>query len=160
MSSRSICPTAGDAEVVRNESPESSKKTVNSTYGMYVPYGGILTSLVESPDEVVLIAETSNRGAKDTFNPKPYGENLPDGFTIGWSNSNGTPDKSTTSVTRLAFPGSANGPTKIGRHGSFLQALTASGRLISLVPDDATFNTGGGINPHWKLPPGYRGPGG
>ncbi|RYG17531.1 hypothetical protein EON82_23750, partial [bacterium] len=83
-----VCPTAEDAEVVRNESPESTKKTVNSAYGMYIPYGGILTSLVESPDDVVLIAETSNRGAKDTFDPMPYRSSLPDGFTIGWSDSN------------------------------------------------------------------------
>jgi hypothetical protein len=155
-----VCPTADEAEVVRNESPESSKKTVNSTYGMYIPYGGILTSLVESPDEVVLVAETSNHGAKSTFNPTPFGGDVPDGFAIGWSNSNAAPDKSTTSVTRLAFPDSGKGPTKIGRHGAFMEALTASGKLISLVPTDATFNTGGGINPHWKLPPGYRGPGG
>jgi hypothetical protein len=155
-----VCPTADEAEVVRNESPESSKKTVNSTYGMYVPYGGNLTSLVESPDEVVLIAETSNRGANSTVDPTPYGPNLPDGFAIGWSNSNGIPDKATTSVTRLAFPDSAKGTTKIGRHGAFLEALTASGKLISLVPQDSTFNTGGGVNPHWNLPTGYRGPGG
>ena len=155
-----VCPTADETEVVHNESPESSKKTVNSTYGMYVPYGGILTSLVESPDDVVLIAETSNEGSKSTFNPTPYGANVPDGFAIGWSNSNAAPDKSTTSVTRLAFPDSAKGTTKIGRHGGFLEALTASGKLISLMPPDATFNTGGGVNPHWKLPPGYRGPGG
>lgn len=155
-----VCPTAKDAEVVRNESPESSKKTVNSAYGMYVPYGGLLSSLVESPDEVVLIAETSNGGAESTLDPVPYGSGLPDGFAIGWSSSNGLPATGTASVTRLAFPGSAKGATKVGRHGAFIQALTASGKLITLAPEDATYNTGGGVNPHWKVPPVYRGPGG
>jgi hypothetical protein len=155
-----VCPTAEDAETVHNESPESSKMTVDSTYGMYIPYGGMLTSLVESPDDIVLIAETSNRGAKETLDPTPYRGTLPDGFTIGWSNSNEKSNGGTTSVTRLAFPGSGKGSTKIGRHGSLIQALTASGNRILLVPEDATFRTGGGVNPHWKEPPGYRGPGG
>lgn len=150
------CPTSTETERVLNESGESSSQTIASSYGMYVPYGGVLTSLVESPDQVVLIAETSDRGSQATVDPIPFGKSTPDGFAIGWSNSNTDPGKKADMVTRLAFPDAAKGPTKKGRHGAYLQALSASGELIQLGPDEAAFRTGGGVNPHWRLPPGYR----
>ncbi len=162
MTSRAsfLCPTAEPGEVVHNESATKANATVPSAYGMYEAYGGVLTSLVESPDDVVLVSETSTNGAKSTLDSKPFGTNLPDGFAIGWSDSNSGPTKTTQSVTRLAFPGSSNGTTKEGRHGTFVQALTASGKLIKLAPDDTTFGgLGSSTNPHWKVPPGYRGPG-
>lgn len=155
-----LCPTAEESEMVLNESAESTTKTIPSAYGMYVPYGGGLTSLVESPDDVVLVAETSDRGARGTYDPKPFGEDRPDGFAIGWSSSNVDPGKTTTSVTRLAFPGAGKGKTELARHGGFLQALSASGKLLKLFPEDASFSSGVGVSPHWRLPPGYRPPGG
>lgn len=157
-----LCPTASPEENVLNESAAKANATVPSSYGMYTPYGSVLVSLIESPDAIVLVAETSNRGAKTTLDPTPYGEGLPDGFAIGWNNSNAEPDKKTDAVTRLAFPGSAKGTTLEGRHGNFIQALTASGELIKLSPEDAAYRFEGvsGAAPHWKLPPGYRGPGG
>jgi hypothetical protein len=155
-----LCPSAEGPEIVHNESADSAKKTVDSAYGIYAPYGGVLTSLVESPDEVILVAETSDNGSKSTFDPKPFGSGIPDGFSIGWSDSNFEPSKTTTSVTRLAFPGSATGTTKRARHGTFIQALSASGRLLQLTPPDAAYQSGGTVNSHWRLPPGYRGPGG
>ena len=154
-----LCPSATEAERVLNESPISATATIPSAYGMYVPYAGVLTSIVENPDEVVLIADTSNAGATETIDPLPYGKNLPDGFAIGWSNSNAMPDKATKSVTRLAFPHSEAGETKAGRHGKFIWAVSASGELLQLTPEDAAYNSGiGGVSPHWRLPPGYRGP--
>ena len=154
-----LCPSASEAERVQNESPVSATATIPSAYGMYVPYGGVLTSLVENPDEVILVADTCNGGSSQTRDPVPYGKGLPDGYAIGWSNSNTMPNKTTNSVTRLAFPGSASGTTDAGRHGKFIWAMTASGELRQLHPDDASYNLGiGGVNPHWKLPPGYRGP--
>lgn len=152
-----LCPSATEGEAVRTEGDVG--KTILSSYGMYAPYGGVLTSLVESPDQVVLIAETSDRGANATYDPKPLGEGLPDGYVIGWSNSNAIPDDATQSVTRLAFPGAAKGATKVGRHGAFMQGLSASGELVQIHPDDALFNAGGGVSSHWRLPPGYRAPG-
>lgn len=158
------CPTALDSEIVVNESPQSSKATIPSAYGMYQPYGGVLIATVESPDQVVLVAETSNGGGHDTADPLPLtgldGSKRPDGYVIGWSNSNVDIDKKTSFVTRLAFPGSGKGPTKEGRHGKFIQALSASGELLQLVPDDTQFHLAGAINPHWRIPPGYRGPSG
>ena len=151
-----LCPSADEQERVLNESPDSATATVPSAYGMYVPYGGVLTSIVESPDEVVLIADTSNGGARSTLDPLPFPGGLPDGYAIGWSNSNTMPDKGTTSVTRLAFPDSA----KEGRHGKFIWAVSASGELLQLMPEDAAYRSElGGVNGHWRLPPGYRGPG-
>lgn len=155
-----LCPSAEPAEIVHNESADSAKKTVDSAYGMYAPYGTVLTSLVESPDDVILVAETSSNGARSTLDPKPFGSGIPDGLAIGWSDSNFEPSKTTTSVTRLAFPGAATGTTKIARHGNFLQALSASGRLLQLKPPDAVYQSGGTVNSHWRLPPGYHGPGG
>ncbi len=155
-----LCPSAKPGEIVHNESGESAKKSVDSAYGMYVPYSGVLTSIVESPDEVILVAETSNQGSESTFDPKAFGEGIPDGLAIGWSDSNAEPGKTTTSVTRLAFPGAAAGATKRARHGGFIQALSASGKLLQLKPEDASYQSSGNVNSHWRLPPGYRGPGG
>ncbi len=155
-----LCPTATAVEAVKNESPDSTTKSVPSAYGMYAPYGGVLTSLVETPEQVVLIAETSDRGANGTLDPKPFGKDVPDGFVIGWTSGNTTPNTAalkaaTKRVTRLAFPGMGTGTATGGRHDAFIQALSASGELLYLHPDDAQFHTGGGTNPHWRLPPGY-----
>lgn len=152
-----VCPTATAPEAVPNEG--EGGKTLPSTYGMYAPYAGILTSLVEAPDQIILVAETSNHGAKATYDPVPFGADIPDGFAIGWSNSNAKPDAKTSMVTRLAFPGAAKGTTTLARHGSYLQALRADGKMIQLKPDDAYYQSAGGPNPHWKLPPGFRAPG-
>ena len=154
------CPTAAPNERVQNESAASARQTVPSTYGMYSPYGGVLTSLVESPDQVVIVAETSDRGTRDTADPAPFAGNRSDGFVLGWSDTNTTPAKGTESVTRLAFPGFGKGKRDVARHGKFIQGLSASGELLQLVPDDAAFHAGGGVNPHWRLPPGYRPAGG
>lgn len=155
-----LCPTATPAEAVHNESAESTKKTVLSAYGMYVPFGGVLTSLVENPDEAILIAETSNLGSNGTLDPKPFKDGIPDGFQIGWSDSNTEPTKKTEFVTRLAFPDSAKGDKKRARHGTFLQALSASGQLLMLKPEDISYQPNGSLNSHWRLPPGYRPPSG
>ena len=70
-----VCPTATAPEAVPNEG--EGGKTLPSTYGMYAPYAGILTSLVEAPDQIILVAETSNHGAKATYDPVPFGARHP-----------------------------------------------------------------------------------
>lgn len=146
-----LCPTATDKESVANESIVAGLKSSPSTYGMYLPYGGLLTSLVESPEQTIIIAETSDRGAEKSFDPVPYADR-PDGFAIAWSNTNTLPDKKTTAVSRLAFPDETD-----SRHGKSIYALSASGELVQLHPDDAAYRLEGigGTNPRWKLPPGY-----
>ena len=146
-----LCPTATAKESVANESIVAGKKSSRSAYGMYLPYGGLLTSLVESPDQAILIAETSDRGSEKSVDPVPYVDR-PDGFAIAWSNTNSLPDKKTATVSRLAFRGGTD-----PRHGEAIYSLSASGEFIKLHPDDASYRLQGvgGINPHWKLPPGY-----
>lgn len=155
-----VCPSASKEETVLNESGESTTASIPSTYGMYAPYAGALLSNVENPDDAIIVGETSNHAAAESLDPKPYGAKLPDGFAIGWSNTNTDPDKTTASITRLAFPGSAKGQPEAGRHGKFVWGLAASGELRQLTPEDVAYRNGlGAVNSHWKLPPGYRPPG-
>ena len=154
-----VCPSAKPDEIVLNESGEAGKPNVPSSYGFYAPYAGLLTSLVENPDDVAIVAETSDRGAADSLDPVPLGAKLPDGYVIGWSDSNTEPGKATRSVTRLAFRISKDGNEAVGRHGKFVWGLTASGELRQITPDDLKYQSKlSGVNPRWKLPPGYRPP--
>ncbi len=155
-----VCPTATKEETVDNESGEAGKTGVPSTYGMYAAYAGVLISNIENPDDAIIVGETSNRGAAASLDPKPFGTTTPDGFAIGWIDTNTNPTKATKSVTRLAFPGSDKGTAETGRHGKFVWGLSASGELRQITPEDVAYTSGlGGVNPHWKLPPGYRPPG-
>lgn len=155
-----VCPSARPEEIVQNESGDSTTKSIPSTYGMYAPYAGALLSNIENPDDAIIVGETSDRGSAESLDPLPFGSKLPDGFEIGWSNTNTDPDKATRSITRLAFPGSAKGLPETGRHGKFVWGLSASGELRQLLPEDVSYRTGmGTINPHWKPPAGYRPPG-
>lgn len=88
------CPTADDSESVpnegRRENPETKRDetiTVPSTYGMYRGLSAALQSGVES--QTILLAETSNFGSKNSYDPVPYrdanGHPVPfDGFSVGW----------------------------------------------------------------------------
>jgi hypothetical protein len=158
------CPAAAPSEAVANEgrreNPETHRNetvTVYSTYGLYAPYGGALKSGIESPGQVVLLAETSNLGALGSLDPvkfvAPDGTVIPfDGHVIGWDNSNVAPNKATQKVTRLAFRDSAS-QTPFGRHPKGLHAISADGGLIRLEPNDQN------IDAHqrrlWAVPPGY-----
>lgn len=162
MSARAsfVCPAANPEEIVQTEDPKSSKNTLPLSYGMYAPYGGYLISLVENPDNTIIIGETSNRGTRDTFDPEPFasatGQALPDGFVICWSDSNDNGDSSTTAVTRLAYPDTRNGTfLKDGpaRHGDSIHLLTVSGQRINAKPTESYFQIGKRLNPAWTLPP-------
>ncbi|RYG40452.1 hypothetical protein EON79_22580 [bacterium] len=137
------CPAATPGEGVLVQSPTGGAP-IESTYGMYMPYGGVKTFNVERADTTVLIAETSNQGANDTFDPLPFKH---DGVVIGWDDNNYQSTEQSATITRLAFKGSASGdPDKaLGRHdgrderGPYtgVHALTASGELISIRPKDS-----------------------
>lgn len=158
------CPTATEAENVLTEDIKGGDRAIPMSYGMYAPYGGYLTSLVEFPDQAIIVGETSNRGALDTFDPHPFvgsdGTPRPDGFVIGWSNGNdfsGKPD----AVTRLAFPNSADGkflPTGASRHGRGIHLLTASGERILATPDSAIYRNPRTLlpSPLWAVPAGTQ----
>ncbi len=147
--------------VVKGETGED-RRMLSTTYGFYSPYSGYLRSIIEDPNGTIVVAETSNRGAHDTYDPLPYkneqGEVLPfDGFAIGWDNDNFEPDALTKFVTRLAFPETSGGnfdkegPT---RHSNGINSLNASGGLIYLTPNSARVRQSGGqITGLWATPP-------
>ncbi|MBX7132989.1 MAG: hypothetical protein K1X67_09965 [Fimbriimonadaceae bacterium] len=139
------CPSADESENLLAQDPQTTKKSVAMSYGMYVGLASQPSSLVRSPATTVIVSETSNHGANGTFNPVPLyteaGEELPyDGFIIGYSDSNTTPSPKTTSVTRLAFKGTQNGKFNSkneGRHFGKNHFLFASGQVAVLTADAA-----------------------
>lgn len=153
------CPDTQDSEVTKIEGKTG---ILNLTYGMYRPYSGFLRSLVANPDQTVLIVETSNHGAGNTYNPVPYksmdGKEIPwDGFSVGWDTGNGKPSEKSAFVTRLAFPGTANGQfEKDGdvRHEGGILAINCSGAILpGLRPNDAKIKIRGGLpSGLWEAP--------
>lgn len=163
MSPRSsfLCPAATPEEIVYVEGQNNAKIPV--TYGMYAPYGGYLRAIVDNPDQTIILAETSNAGARKTYNPVPFvgmDEQIisQDGFVIGWNDTNSSPSKESTMVTRLAFPESAGGSFKKDgptRHDKGIHAIVISGAAAPyLKPTDAVvtqkFGLPGGF---WEVPP-------
>ncbi|AIE87618.1 hypothetical protein [Fimbriimonas ginsengisoli] len=155
------CPTATDEEVTRVETHGGSMPI---TYGMYQPYGGYLRTIVPNPDQTVLVAETSNMGANNTYDPLPYktidGKTVPfDGFVIGWSNTNADPTSASTYITRLAFADTSKANFDTAdkpRHDGGIHALNCSGAMMRflLKPSDARVRMSrdlpGGL---WEAPP-------
>jgi hypothetical protein len=162
MNARStfLCPSAKPSELVATEDPRGTTHDFLSSYGMYSAYGTVLNSLIENPDQTIIIAETSNEGSLKTYDPDPLksqtGKILPDGFVIGWNGGNLEPTKDTRFVTRLAFPNTNSGIfVKDGdaRHGNTIHEFTASGQLIDAQQTGARFGTTRHTNPEWALPP-------
>lgn len=140
------CPSATPDEVAHVVHSEKPGESIELTYGMYLPLSGAYSAVLENPADTVLLAETSNHGARNTFNPKPFldleGRTIPvDGFAIGFDNSNFEPDGVTRSVTRLAFYNTSEGDFRseevIARHNEFIHVLYANGTLGSLSPNEA-----------------------
>lgn len=155
-----LCPSASPDEIVYVEGTQGKKIPV--TYGMYAPYGGYLRSVIENPDQTIIIAETSNFGGGGSFDPTPYlnskGEKITsDGFVIGWNDSNIEGSDKSQFVTRLAFPETSagkfdeKGPR---RHDAGIYAITAVGAAAPLLKPNAAviekkFGLPGGI---WAVP--------
>ncbi len=142
-----VCPSAAPSEIVTSEDATNSAGTLKTSYGMYLPYSGYQKSLVANPDQSAIVAETSNNGAVESYDPLKMkddsGNPLPDGFVIAWDNSNTEPDEKTKYVSRLAYPGSDGGKfTKDGRsrHDTGIHILTASGEVRTLPPVAAEFH--------------------
>lgn len=159
-----VCPAASEEEAVQGQAGTSSA-TLASTYGMFVPYGGYFKDTITNLDQIVLIAETSNHGAADSYNPQPFigADGKPvtqDGFVIGFDDDNWVPSADSQSVTRLAFPGTSEGKfEKDGprRHRSGIIVLFGDGRtgkLKSMTPDGAQLKRlGPNIVGAWTVPP-------
>ncbi len=154
------CPTAHPDEhtevngriVDKNKGPTASVQNhIDLTYGMYGPLSSRPISDVLDEAGTVLIAETSNYGARDTYNPVPFaledGTEVPfDGFQIGWNTQNRDFLKSGSvldaeAVTRLAFYNTADGDfSKAGvtaRHESFIYVVYVNGTLGQIGAGDA-----------------------
>ncbi len=140
------CPSAKDDEVVRVEHPDSSKKVIELTYGMYVAMDTMYYPQLENPNGTVLFAETSNMGAGGTYDPSPFklrdGTVVPfDGFLIGYDDGNREHSENSKTVTRLAFGNTANGEFNgdraLPRHDTYIHVLFASGRAGRLEPSAA-----------------------
>ena len=157
-----VCPAAGPDEVVTVEGNGAWRngEPIRLTYGMYTAMSAALRSTIERPESVIILAETANKGANRTFDPRPI--TPADGFVIGWDDSNFMPTPETQKVTRLAFPGTQdgdfveNGP---GRHDIGIHAISGMGARINLKPQQArvTISRSTGLPEGlWAVPPGAR----
>lgn len=141
MSARSsfVCPSADEVEMIENLHPDADKPPFKSAYGMYRPWSGYNSVMIVNPDTSVLIVETSNAGAANTYDPLSFSHKI-DGMAVGWNDDNFKATGLSEYVTRLAFPNSAGGRfLKDGeaRHGEIIHAVTTSGRLLYLKPPAA-----------------------
>ena len=156
-----VCPSAEEAERTKSQDSHNSMKSFELSYGMFAPLSGFNRSLVEDPDNAVLVGETSNRGSEHTFDPIPFtdssGNKLPyDGMVIGWDNDNFDGNTKTKYVTRLAFPHS-EGPkfekTGEGRHDEGTFILTVTGHLKTVKPNFAAVSRRyGSLYGTWPMP--------
>ncbi|HLO98722.1 MAG TPA: hypothetical protein VK171_09030 [Fimbriimonas sp.] len=132
-----VCQSASPEEASMSLDPATGEP-IPSTYGFYAPYSTYSTALVDNPDNVVVLAETSNGGAESSFDPMPFDGSKWDGYAICWDNSNEWPDEQTSAVTRLALRGTKDGPKgvdkAVGRHNTSIHAITASRLLLNLKP--------------------------
>lgn len=161
------CPAAEDIETVRVSGasfkrsmfqPEPERLDyIELTYGMFAPLGMRAVSDVAIPTDTVLLADTTNNGAKGVYNPKPFtlADGTPvetDAFSIGFNDSELSATPESTAVTRLAFFGTADGnfdkESITSRHKGQVFAIFADGHFGVLSPDRATLSGSGNT---WKV---------
>ncbi|MDI9639896.1 hypothetical protein QPK87_19600 [Kamptonema cortianum] len=154
------CPSCEEEEVVRVNGRSvvnvaRRKKTldyIELSYGMYAPLSTMAITDIAYPEETVLISETSNGGARDTYNPIHFTDSegvksKHDGFAIGFDDSLLEPSSTTEHLTRLSFYGTSDGNfDKEGircRHKDHIYAVSTGGRLLQLQPHAAKFQNSG-----------------
>ncbi len=156
-----VCPSADKSEYSFSQNPRSDTLRFPLSYGMFAPLSAFSRSLVEDPNEAILVGETSNLGARNTFDPLPFvnsgGQKMPfDGMAIGWDTDNFDGDARSKYVTRLAFPDTANGvfPEKgDGRHDEGTFVLSVTGQLRTVKPSMARVERRyGNIYGTWPMP--------
>lgn len=136
------CPSVEEKEISYVADARDTRKGLPLTYGMYVGASLATIGQIVDPDQMVVVAETSNAGALGTFDPKPLLDaqgraSATNGFLIGYDTGNFEFDGSTSRVTRLAFPGSAKtavGDGVTGRHGGKIHVVYVSGRAATVGP--------------------------
>lgn len=135
------CPSAHKDELAKSEGPDNS--TILSSYGMFAALAAAPIANIPYPGSTAMVAETSNQGARGTYNPKPF-SGVDDGFVIGFDNSNFNPDdggmdtlSASRLVTRLAFYDTASGTflkEGRGRHDGGIHILFADSHIETLPP--------------------------
>lgn len=158
------CPASEDVENARNQHPSSSTETILSTYGMYAPYSAFSIAEIANPEQVVIVAETSNHGSGKTYDPLPFktadGTEVPnDGFVIGFEDSNTDVTRRSKRVTRLALGETADGqfkPHGLTRHSKGIWGLTVSGEGVMIGPEGAVMDllSPGRPQGRWAVPLG------
>jgi hypothetical protein len=134
-----VCPSSAQNERTKNIHPEEAGSHLEASYGMYRAWSSWPASLIQNPDQAIIVAETSNNGAGGTYNPVPFA-NKPDGFFIAWNNSNFEADEQSSKVTRLAFGNSQDGNFKAmlpARHDLIIHVLYVNGSLGKIGSDQA-----------------------
>jgi prepilin-type processing-associated H-X9-DG protein len=126
------CPTAPANSVAVAEGLDGADLPM--TYGMYAGLECAGLRDVEDPGNAIVVAETNNGGAEDSFDPHPIALNgsTVDAFLIGWAGGDLAPEKRTDwdKVTRLAFKQSKNGlnpSNQNGRHDQTINVLFMDG---------------------------------
>lgn len=166
--SNMTCPSSESGEhthvqghIVDERSSRKEKVTqdIALTYGMYAALETRPSSDVLQPSNTVLITETANHGARDSYNPVPFEDDSgsilkQDGFLIGWNDSNFSISDESVSVSRLAFYGVKNGDFAAtgvsARHKEYIYGVHVDGTLTKLYPSDARLQKSGGrITKNW-----------
>ncbi len=155
------CPSASGDESCPTEGPNG--QTIFTTYGMFGPMAAVAMTNLENAGSAVLISETANKGARNTYDPLPFkdadGKPLPDGFQIGYDTSNFDPIdemnvlEKAKFATRLAFPDTAQKSfvkTGPARHPGGIHFIYADGHIKTYGPIAAEVQFGSNLNP-WPL---------
>lgn len=94
-------------------------------------------------DTQVMAAESISSGNGGSYNPRPVPGGLPDGFLIGYNDSNFQPTAESKFVTRLALVGTGKDPTALQPvHPGGVLVLFPDGRVASLPPAEAEIPRG------------------
>lgn len=130
------CPSASHEEGVVSEGVNGAD--LISDYGMYIAESAASREGSSSAGSTILIAESANDGANDTFDPAKLPAesdgSVRDGFMIAWQKSNfeAPPADSIqgSTITRLAFKNTPNGLSRKsdeGRHDDAIYVIFADG---------------------------------
>jgi hypothetical protein len=142
------CPIADTTELCSNAASVQDGPTLRSAFGLTVGMATQPADLLTAPSTTVFLTESSNRGAKGTYDPVTFqtiqgGPLKDDGFLVGYDNPGGNsePDTTTKFMTRLAFYDSNdynfNSEKVRPRHEGGLFMIFADGHLGKLDQAEA-----------------------
>ncbi len=131
-------------------------RQTNELKGATLSYG-ILSWMTLPPtrtylleDTQVMVAESISSGKGGSYNPLPVPGGLPDGFLIGYNDSNFQPTAESKFVTRLALVGTGGEPTSLQPvHPGGVLVLYPDGRVQSL-PATETEIPKGTLRSRWR----------